>query len=1340
MAPQEHGFAGCQPKVGPGITFTVNDVSYTVDVDVPPSMRLVDFLRQRVKISGTKALCREGGCGVCTVVVTVPDPETAGRTKTYSVQACQTLVYACAGWSIETIEHLGNRFSGYHPLQTALHGFYGTQCGYCSPGMIITMYGQLQSGGSLTAEQGEESLDGDLCRCTGYRPILDAFKSLAVDGAQDLKDRLTDIEDAYKGMCKTTGKGCGGCKKDGKGCSKKAAESLPKVEKDLHFHFDNTHWFRPVSLNGLYSILNGLGRTDKVRIVVGNTEAGVFKNDGPYTAYISTSGIRELYSTRVGSPLEMGANVSLNRAIEIFEHMAASDQSYHHLQSLADHWKVVANVAVRNAGSWAGNLMLKHAHVGFQSDIFITLLMAGAELTLGHAHDGSPTHIDLEQFLQTDMSRSVILSVSLPPATVNTKVRTFKITPRAVNAHAYVNACFRMEVDPEDGFKVLNRPVILFGGINPQFIHASQTEDYLTGRRLTDSETVLEAAKLIGQEVKPDSHPHDASPAYRTALAQGLLFKAIVGFLGDKVPASIRSAGPNIERPLSSGKQSFDMNQESWPVGEPVPKLESAAQISGEAVYLDDVPALPNELHGAFVQSTEANARISSIDTTEAMKLPGVVTFVNAQDIPGKNSFVVMMQRFPDPVFAEERTAYAGQPLGLVVARDRDTAVRAAKMVTVHYEDVRKPILTIKDAIHQNRSSVAANFFTGKAESLTLGDTEGALTAAPHTLKGELSIGSQYHLNMEAHAARVIPTEDGCDVFCTTQWPTETQSTTAQVLGIPANNINVSVKRIGGGYGSKISRQHIVSGAAAVAAWKTKQPVRLVVDLNTNMTYAGWREPYYAQYEVGLDDYGKISALKMDLTSDAGHVANEPSVASLGTALQSAYYIPNLTFTPHIVTTDTAANTWCRTPGHVEAIAAIENVMEHVASYLKKDPHHVRMANMVPPQVPRLLAPPHERNVVKEDIMPMLLQEAEVHARMAAVADFNRSNRWKKRGLSVVPLWYGFDYPSLFRYGMQVAIYEHDGTVAVSHGGIEMGQGINTKVAQVVAYTLGVPLDQVVIKASDTMVGANSFVTGGSFGTDLCAHGVRKASAALRERMDVVKEKIEKETGKSPTWLELVKKCHGEDVDLCERYWTAGKEHPERYDIWGGCCLEVEVDVLTGVYMIRRVDLIEDCGRSMSPYVDVGQVEGSFIMGLGLFTSELVKFDPQSGQKLSNGTWEYKPPTALDIPVDFRVTLLPNSKNPHGVLGAKATGEPPLCLAYAVVTALRQAITSFRADHGDDSWFQMDTPITVEKVQQLCGVKPKQFDLYAAKSADADARGSSPLVRISQWMPGRRFL
>ncbi|KAK7070442.1 hypothetical protein SK128_014344 [Halocaridina rubra] len=383
--------------------------------------------------------------------------------------------------------------------------------------------------------------------------------------------------------------------------------------------------------------------------------------------------------------------------------------------------------------------------------------------------------------------------------------------------------------------------------------------------------------------------------------------------------------------------------------------------------------------------------------------------------------------------------------------------------------------------------------------------------------------------------------------------------------------------------------------------------------------------------------------------------------------------------------------------------------MDHIAHYLQKDPLKVRELNLVPANVPRLNVPPHDKNVVQEDILPLLKEKASILQRKGEVEEFNKKNRWKKRGLSVVPMWHGIIYYPPFKYGMFVVIYERDGTVAISHGGIEMGQGLNTKVAQVAAYTLGIPLEKVVVKASDTMMGANSAMSGASLVTDLCCQGVKKSCEKLKQRLDVIKAKMGEDGSKEPSWEELTQRAYSENVDLSERCWVAGEEVPEDYDVWGATCLEVELDILTGEYMIKRVDLIEDCGRSLNPYVDIGQVEGAFVMGLGLFTSEVIKFNPNTGQKLSDGTWEYKPPTASDIPRDFRITLLPNAKHPRGVLGSKAIGEPPLIMSYAVVSALRQAISSFRASNGDTEWFVMDTPITVEKAHQLCEVKPEYF-------------------------------
>ncbi|XP_045620965.1 LOW QUALITY PROTEIN: uncharacterized protein [Procambarus clarkii] len=1295
------------------IRLKVNGVNYSVGPEVPPWTTLVDFLRTTVKAVGTKVLCRDGGCGACTVVATVPDLQHPGASSTFSVNACQILTYACAGWSIETIEHLGTRHSGYHSLQTALSGFYGTQCGFCSPGMIMTMYGQLKASGSLRSSQVEEALDGNLCRCTGYRPILEAFKSLTLDGRQRLKDRLADIEEVHKSRCPRTGSACKGSCTDHKPGEEACGEAWSPLEPH-HLRVGAIQWYRPLTILGIKNILKNLDQTEKVCIVVGNTGQGVYKEDGPYTTYISTNNVKELYSVTTEPPLTMGANVSLNRVMEVFERVASSHQGYQYLTVLRSHWKLVANVAVRNIGSWAGNLMLKHKHREFPSDIFLTLLVADAQLTLCQADSSTTTQVNLEQFLQTDMSSSIILSMTLHPMAQDEQIRTFKISNRAVNSHAYVSACFKMKLDPTDDFRIKEKPSLLFAGINADFIHAEQTESYLVDKQLTDVVTVVEAAKMLGNEMTPDAKPQDASPQYRKSLAQSLFYKAVVGFLGEKVSVDVRSAATVLERPLSSSQQDFDLNEDTWPVGKGIPKVESATQISGEAVYLDDVPLLHNELHGAFVQSTVANAKVKSIDTSEALKVAGVVGYVGAADIPGRNNFVVNAGGRPDPVFVKNRVKYAGQAVGLVVAEDRDTAVRAATLVKLEYEDIKKPILTIEEALEQGRNETVMNDITGKNEPYILGSPEDALDAAKHKVIGELQQGSQFHFTLEALAGRVTPTEDGYDVLSTSQWPTETQATVAQVLNVPAHSINVSVRRIGGGFGGKISRQQLVVSAAAVAAHKLTRPVRVVLDLATHMTLVGWREPYMSKYEVGFDDAGRLEAVKVDMISDVGHVGNEASVGSLASRLHNTYYLPNVLFRPVIVRTNTAANTWCRTPGTVEAIATMENIIEHVASYLKKDPLEVRLVNMVAPDVARLMTPPHVRNVVKDDILPQLMQKSMYEQRQEEIQIFNQENKWRKRGMSIVPLWYALNYPSVFRYGIQVSIYEHDGTVAVSHGGIEMGQGINTKVAQVVAYELGIPLSSVILKASDTMIGSNSIVTGGSFGSDLCAHGAKVACEALRKRIDVVREKMKKDTGDDPSWVELIKNCHAEDIDISERYWTAGREHPERYDIWAACCLEVEIDVLTGQYLFRRADIIEDCGRSLNPYVDIGQVEGAFVMGMGLYTSEMVKYDTSTGQKLSNSTWEYKPPTALDIPVDMRISLLSNTSNAHGVLGSKATGEPALCLSYATVTALRAAITAFRAANGDDDWFNMDTPITVEKVHQLCGVRPEQFTLVSS--------------------------
>jgi len=692
------------------------------------------------------------------------------------------------------------------------------------------------------------------------------------------------------------------------------------------------------------------------------------------------------------------------------------------------------------------------------------------------------------------------------------------------------------------------------------------------------------------------------------------------------------------------------------------------------------------------------------VETAQALAVPEVVGFVSAEDIPGEN-FFHGHPGAPDRVFAEGRVKYHGQPIGLVVATSRAVAVAAAKMVTVSYEDRKKPVCTIPDGLKEGRVFDSLNFFTGElgVKMQEGGDADALLSAASNKVSGEVAMGGQFHLHMEPLTGRVAPLEDGWDVLAPTQDLKETQAAVARVLGTSANTVNVTVKRLGGGFGAKISRVNLPVCAAATAAHVFRRPVRVCLDLASNMAVVGGREPYQATYEASFAPTGALEAVKLRLLSDTGCLSNDSSAFMAALSAKGLYAAGAWDLSSKDVRTDTAPNTWCRTPGHVEAVGAMETIIEHVAHHLGMDPLAVRLVNL----------PSAKDSDGKEvpgpfvsKILPLLKKDGELEQRMTDLAAFNKANRWRKRGLSVTPLTYGFQYPGFFRYAVQVSVYEHDGSVAICHGGVEMGQGINTKVVQVAASILGVPVENIKVKATNTMTGANSTVTGGSFGTDLVCHGTKNACERLASRIAAVKATL---PSPAPAWATLVKTCFAQDVDLSERYWTHTSEHPKGYDIYAGAIVEVEIDVLTGVMVTRRVDIVEDVGRAISPWVDVGQVEGAFIMGLGLHTSEEVEFDPKTGGKLASGTWDYKPPTALDIPEDFRVTFLPNNPNATGVLRSKATGEPPLCLSFGVVTALRGAIASARADAGVVEYFQLDTPVTVERIQQLCLVNPSQF-------------------------------
>lgn len=1258
----------------------INGKQYSVDEKVPVDTSLNTYIRNYANLKGTKSMCHEGGCGACVVTATAVHPVTLKKVS-FAVNSCLIPVFSCHGWEITTVEGIGTK-KGYDKVQKTLASFNGTQCGYCSPGMVMNMHSLLESGKDVTMKDVENSFGGNICRCTGYRPILDAFKSLTVDAPPELKNKYLEIEDLdIQKICSRSGKPCY------ESCSG-ANGSCPSNQLDISgplcLKLEDCEWVKVSAIADIFEVFTRI-KDKPYMLIAGNTAHGVYRRKDDIEVFIDVNDVKELKSYTDGSDLVLGGNMTLTEAMDLFYKLCHTKDGFNYLKVLADHIDLIANVPVRNTGTIAGNLSIKHQHDEFPSDMFLMLETAGAKLTI--AESNSEQVVSPAEFLKVDMKHKIIKSVTLPPYDDSFYMKTYKIMPRAQNAHAYVNAGFRVKLDNGKIGQIVSKPTIVFGGINPDFIHATKTEEYLVGKNLYDTKVLQAALKILDGELKPNHVLPDASPAYRKTLAEGLFYKFVLSMSPESVKQRLRSGGQMLVRPLSEGKQEFDTDKTKWPVNKPLPKLEALVQCSGEATYVNDVLTIPGELYCAFVVTTVGKGRIKGTDASDALSMKGVVAYLDAKDIPGKNNFSPPLTGISseEEIFCSGNIKHHSQPLGMIVAETQQVAMKAAKLVKVEYESVQQPVLHIRDAIKiPDRFSVYTE--------IQPTDTK-EKSKTKHVIKGSFDIGTQYHYHMETQSCVCIPIEDGLDVYPSSQWMDMVQISISQALNIPENRINIQVRRLGGAYGGKISRNTQVSTACALAAHVLNRPVRFILSLEANMESLGKRFDCALDYEVGFQENGTITYMDTKLYQNNGHVINESALPTTVHHFQNCYDNSTWKLTAYSVMTDVPVNTYCRAPGSTEGIAFIETIMEHIAKTVQKDPIEVKLNNVKK----------GDNNI--PDIVKDLKVSSDYVQRRNAVENFNKENRWRKRGIAVVPMTYPCFY--FGNFSAIVSIYAADGTVSVAHGGIESGQGLHTKVAQVCAYTLGIPLELVSVKPSNTLTAPNGMVTGGSITSESCAFATMQCCKKLLERMAPVKEKMDK-----PTWQQLVAESHKKNVDLCSTYMFTTKDEPKPYMIYGAAVTEVEVDFLTGQQQILRVDLVEDAGQSLNPEVDIGQVEGAFVMGLGYWLMEYMMYDEQTGQPLTNRTWNYKTPGAKDIPIDFRIHLRKNSFNPTGVLRSKATGEPPLCMSVSVLFAIRQAILSARKDaKSSDEWFQMNTPATPEKILLTGLTNYQQFTL-----------------------------
>ena len=735
--------------------------------------------------------------------------------------------------------------------------------------------------------------------------------------------------------------------------------------------------------------------------------------------------------------------------------------------------------------------------------------------------------------------------------------------------------------------------------------------------------------------------------------------------------------------------------------------------VSGQARYIDDLPMPEKLLHAAVGHSEQAHARILSMDLTEVRSYPGVVAVITAKEVPGQLDIGPV---FPgDPVLADDIVEHIGQPIFAVAATSHEAARKAAKLAKVEYQPL-EAVVTVRQALDKE-------FFVRPSRTQRRGDPDRALAQAPHRLSGQQTVGGQEHFYLEGQACLVEPTEDrGMFVHTSSQHPSEVQKLVAEVLGLPIHEVQAEVRRMGGGFGGKETQAAALACVAALLANVTGRPVKYRLSRPDDMIQTGKRHDFFNTYDIGFDNQGLILGADIMVAGRCGY-SPDLSDAIVDRAMfhaDNAYYLDQARVTGHRCKTHTVSNTAFRGFGGPQGMMIIEQAMDDIARHLGQDPLDIRKLNLYRPGRETT----HYGQDIEQHVLPELMEKLEASSdyrqRRQEIRAFNQASPVLKRGLALTPVKFGISFTAKFlnQAGALVHIYT-DGSIHVNHGGTEMGQGLFIKVAQVVASAFQVDLERVKVSATRTDKVPNTSPTAASSGSDLngmaaldaCEKILSGLEAFAAEHWNESPDNIHFADNQviignvTLPWADFVQTAYMNRISLSSSGFYAtpkihydpdtGTGRPFLYYANGAACCEVVVDTLTGEYRVMRTDILHDVGRSLNPDIDIGQIEGGFIQGMGwLTTEELVYSD--DGRLLTTGPATYKIPAASDCPPDLRISLLPESPNREAtVFHSKAVGEPPLMLSIAVWSALRDAASSLTDYHFSPP---LDTPATPERV------------------------------------------
>ncbi|XP_038073117.1 xanthine dehydrogenase/oxidase-like [Patiria miniata] len=1296
-----------------------------VDNHVAPELTLLTYLRAKLLLTGSKLGCGEGGCGACTVMLSRYSPE--NQTISHrAINACLTPICYVHGMAVTTIEGIGSTRTRLHPVQERLAKAHGSQCGFCTPGIVMSMYTLLRNRPQPTMEEIESAFEGNLCRCTGYRSILQGYKTFTMEGC------------------------CGGS--NGNCCMDQNRSGYNEVEegvstslfdpteftpydpsqepifppelmimqndsptKILKFVGDEVTWFRPVTMQELLDLKV---LYPEAKMVVGNSEVGVevkFKNQ-EYPVLIDVNHIPDLTKIETTpTGIRVGASVSLTSLNEYLQNVVLTqpEPKTRVYAAIVEMLRWFAGHQIRNVASLGGNI----ATGSPISDLNPLLMAAMCKLQLTSKRGTRTVKIDGNFFTGYRKSiignDEVVLTVDIPFTTGNEYFYGYKQALRRVDDVAIVNAGMRVILEP--GTNEVQECRLAYGGMAATTVLAKKTMEKIKGMKWANGLMEAMSPLLLEDLPLPPGAPGGMEP-YRQSLTLSFFFKfylavleqinlKLPGLSGSSIPRSYKTANQRLHTNPAVGVQMYQDvpsgQPESDAAGRPLTHQSALKQVTGEAVYVDDIPSITGEFYLGVVLSKKAHAKIISVDSTAAVALTGVHSFVDMKDVPGSNAVGATPVK-DDLLFADGEVTCVGQVIAVVVADTQAIAQRAARLVQVEYEDL-PAIITIQDAIDQN------SFFHASNLSVKKGNVDEALGTSKRVLEGEMKIGGQEHFYLETCSTLVIPREGGeIEVFSSTQWPTLPQSMVAEALGIPRNRVVCRIKRMGGAFGGKCTRPGILAAVCAVAANKVNRPVRLTLDRDEDMIMTGIRHPFLGRFKAGLTETGRLRALQVDLYNNGGNTL-DLTYSVMEKALfhmDSCYNIPNVRVTGHLCKTNIASNTAFRGFGGPQGQMFVESILHEISTKYGLSPIHIRELNFYK-EGDRTYFGTELKNCNVDRCWTECLKKSDFERRRRDVDQFNSENRWRKRGIAITPTKYGIAFPlvMLNQAGALVHVYT-DGTVLISHGGTEMGQGLHTKMIQVASRTLRIPADKIHISETSTATVPNTSPTAASTGSDLNGMAVKDACETILHRLEPFIQDDPK-----GTWESWVMAAYANRVSLSSTgfyktpdlhfNWETSEGQPYRYFVCGVAVSEVEVDCLTGDHQVLRTDIVMDAGDSLNPAVDIGQIEGAFIQGYGLFVMEDYRMTP-TGHLLTKGAGFYKIPGFGDIPGEFNISLLTRAPNPRAVCSSKGVGEPPLYLASSIFFAIKDAIQSARDDAGIPRAFRLDSPATAERIRMAC--------------------------------------